>query len=205
MRLKLIAAVSSAALLAGAAVAQEAEAPATPPPAPAPAAEAPAQAPAGYSDDELRAFAGAMDRMQAVAQQIQGGEPTPEQQAEMAGAVEQSGLTIDRFNAISQAVSSDAVLRARIAVVAATPSPAGSVGASVTDVEAGQFARAMAGLTPIAQSLNGQAPDEEQQAQMAAAIEQSGLTLERFNEISGAIGQDEHLQARVALASAQGG
>lgn len=199
MRLKLIAAVSSAALFAGAAMAQEAEAPAAPAPAPA------AEAPAGFSDNELRAFAGAMDRMQAVAQQIQGGQPTPEQQAEMAGAVEQSGLTIDRFNEISQAVSGDAVLRARIAVASASPSPAGSVGASVTDAEAGQFAQAMAAITPIAQALNGQAPNEEQQAQMAAAIEQSGLTLERFNAISGAIGQDEHLQARVALAAAQGG
>ena len=197
MRLKLIAAVSSAALFAGAAMAQEAEAPA----APAPAAEAPA----GFSDGELRAFAGAMDRLQAVAQQIQGGQPTPEHQAEMAGAVEQSGLTIDRFNEISQAVSGDAVLRARISVASATPSPAGSVGASVTDAEAGQFAQAMAAITPIAQSLNGQAPNEEQQAQMAAAIDQSGLTLERFNAISGAIGQDEHLQARVALAAAQAG
>ena len=197
MRLKLIAAVSSAALFAGAAMAQEAEAPA----APAPAAEAPA----GFTDGELRAFAGAMDRLQTVAQQIQGGQPTPEQQAEMAGAVEQSGLTIDRFNEISQAVSGDAVLRARISVASATPSPAGSVGASVTDAEAGQFAQAMAAITPIAQSLNGQAPNEEQQAQMAAAIDQSGLTLERFNAISGAIGQDEHLQARVALAAAQAG
>ena len=198
MRLKLIAAVSSAALFAGAAMAQEAEAPA----APAPAAEAPA---AGFTDGELRAFAGAMDRLQTVAQQIQGGQPTPEQQAEMAGAVEQSGLTIDRFNEISQAVSGDAVLRARISVASATPSPAGSVGASVTDAEAGQFAQAMAAITPIAQSLNGQAPNEAQQAQMAAAIDQSGLTLERFNAISGAIGQDEHLQARVALAAAQAG
>ncbi len=198
MRLKLIAAVSSAALFAGAAMAQEAEAPA----APAPAAEAPA---AGFTDGELRAFAGAMDRLQTVAQQIQGGQPTPEQQAEMAGAVEQSGLTIDRFNEISQAVSGDAMLRARIAVASATPSTPGSVGASVTDAEAGQFAQAMAAITPIAQSLNGQAPNEEQQAQMAAAIDQSGLTLERFNAISGAIGQDEHLQARVALAAAQAG
>ena len=198
MRLKLIAAVSSAALFAGAAMAQEAEAPA----APAPAAEAPA---AGFTDGELRAFAGAMDRLQTVAQQIQGGQPTPEQQAEMAGAVEQSGLTIDRFNEISQAVSGDAMRRARIAVASATPSTPGSVGASVTDAEAGQFAQAMAAITPIAQSLNGQAPNEEQQAQMAAAIDQSGLTLERFNAISGAIGQDEHLQARVALAAAQAG
>lgn len=203
MRLKLIAAVSTAALIAGAAVAQEAEVQAgaeaqAPAPAAAPAAGAP-------TDAELTAFAGAMQRMQTVAQQVQGGQPTPEQQAEMAAAVEASGLEIDRFNAISQAVSTDPVLQARIGVAATTPSPAGSVGAGVTDAEAAQFAQAMGGIAPIAQSLNGQAPNAEQQAQMAAAIEGSGLSLERFNEISGAIGQDEHLQARVGLAAVQNG
>jgi len=203
MRLKLIAAVSTAALFAGAAMAQDAEAPA--------AAETEAQAPAAPAatgeptDAELAAFAGAMQRLQTVAQQIQNGQPTPEQQAEMAAAVEASGLEIDRFNAISQAVSTDPVLQARIGVASTTPSPAGSVGAGVTDAEAAQFAAAMAAVQPIAQSLNGAAPTAEQQAQMAAAIEGSGLTLDRFNAISGAIGQDEHLQARVALAAAQSG
>lgn len=203
MRLKLIAAVSTAALFAGSAMAQEAEVQA--------GAEAQAEAPAPTApaatgeptDAELAAFAGAMTRMQTVAQQVQGGQPTPEQQAEMAAAVEASGLEIDRFNAISQAVSTDPVLQARIGVASTTPSPAGSVGAGVTDAEAGQFAAAMTAVQPIAQSLSGAAPNAEQQAQMASAIESSGLTLERFNEISGAIGQDQHLQARVGLAAAQ--
>lgn len=203
MHLKLIAAVSTAALFAGAAMAQDAEVPA--------AAEAEAQAPAAPAptgeptDAELAAFAGAMQRLQTVAQQIENGQPTPEQQAEMAAAVEASGLEIDRFNAISQAVSTDPVLQARIGVASTTPSPAGSVGAGVTDAEAAQFAAAMAAVQPIAQSLNGAAPTAEQQAEMAAAIEGSGLSLDRFNAISGAIGQDAHLQARVALAAAQGG
>lgn len=199
MRLKLIAAVSTAALFAGSALAQDMQAGAP--------AQAPAAAPATGepTDAELAAFAGAMQRMQTVAQQVQGGEPTPEQQAEMAAAVEASGLEIDRFNTISQAVSTDPVIQARVGVAASTPSAAGSVGASVTDAEASQFAQAMGGIAPIAQSLNGQAPSEEQQAQMAAAIEGSGLALERFNEISGAIGQDQHLQARVGLAAARNG
>ncbi|MFN4295552.1 MAG: DUF4168 domain-containing protein [Brevundimonas sp.] len=199
MRLKLIAAVSTAALFAGSALAQDMQAGAP--------AQASAAAPATGepSDAELAAFAGAMQRMQTVAQQVQGGQPTPEQQAEMAAAVEASGLEIDRFNTISQAVSTDPVIQARVGVAASTPSAAGSVGASVTDAEASQFAQAMGGIAPIAQSLNGQAPSEEQQAQMAAAIEGSGLTLERFNEISGAIGQDQHLQARVGLAAARNG
>ncbi|MBG7614598.1 DUF4168 domain-containing protein [Brevundimonas sp. BAL450] len=198
MRLKLIAAVSSAALIAGAATAQEADMQA--------GAQAEAQAPAATgepTDAELAAFAGAMGQLQTIAQQVQGGQPTPEQQAEMAAVVEGSGLEIDRFNAISQAVSTDPVLQARVAVAATPPSPEGSVAASVTDAEAGQFAAAMTAVQPIAQSLNGAAPTAEQQAEMAAAIEGSGLTLDRFNEISGAIGQDQHLQARVGLAAAQ--
>ncbi len=203
MRLKLIAAVSSAALIAaGAAAAQEADMQA------GAQAQAEAAAPAAtgdFTDQELASFAGAMGQLQTIAQQVQGGQPTPEQQAEMAAVVEGSGLEIDRFNAISQAVSTDAVLQARVGVAATTPSPEGSVAASVTDAEAGQFAAAMTAVQPIAQSLNGAAPTAEQQAEMAAAIEGSGLTLDRFNQISGAIGQDQHLQARVGLAAAQAG
>lgn len=201
MRLKLIAAVSSAALIAaGAAAAQEADMQAG---AQAQAETAAPAATGDFTDQELASFAGAMGQLQTIAQQVQGGQPTPEQQAEMAAVVEGSGLEIDRFNAISQAVSTDPVLQARVAVAATPPSPEGSVAAGVTDAEAGQFAAAMSAVQPIAQSLNGAAPSAEQQAQMASAIESSGLTLERFNEISGAIGQDQHLQARVGLAAAQ--
>ncbi|MFN3537751.1 MAG: DUF4168 domain-containing protein [Brevundimonas sp.] len=202
MRLKLIAAVSSAALFAGAAMAQEADLQTG---ATAQAEIAAPGATGDFTNQELAAFAGAMGQLQTLAQQVQGGQPTPEQQAEMAAIVEASGLEIDRFNAISQAVSTDAVLQARVAVAATTPSAEGSVAAGVTDAEAGQFAAAMTAVQPIAQALNGAAPSAEQQAQMASAIEASGLTLERFNEISGAIGQDQHLQARVALAAAQAG
>ena len=85
---------------------------------------------------------------------------------------------------------------------AAAPAAPAATG-EPTDAEAGQFAAAMTAVQPIAQSLNGAAPSAEQQAQMASAIESSGLTLARFNEISGAIGQDQHLQARVGLAAAQ--
>ena len=55
-----------------------------------------------------------MGRIQDIAAGIQGGTPTAEQQAEMAAVVEGSGLTIDRFNAISTAVSQDQALQARM-------------------------------------------------------------------------------------------
>ena len=73
--------------------------------APAPAAvEAPA-ATGEATDAELVQFAGAMAKVRAVAAAVENGAPTAEQQAEMAGAIENSGLTVERFNAISAAVS----------------------------------------------------------------------------------------------------
>lgn len=155
------------------------------------------------TDAELAQFAAAMAKVRAVAAAVQNGAPTAEQQAEMAGAIENSGLTVERFNAISAAVSADEVLQARVAVAGATASAAGSVGAGVTDAETGQFAKAMGTITGIAQALNGAAPDADQQAAMAEAITASGLTIERFNEISGASGSDAHLRARIALAAAR--
>ena len=157
------------------------------------------------TDAELAQFAAAMAKVRAVAAQVQDGAPSAEQQAEMAGAVQNSGLAIERFNAISAAVSNDEVLQARVAVASETPSAEGSVGAGVTDAEAGQFAKAMGDITGIAQALNGAAPDADQQAQMASAITNSGLTIERFNEISQATGSDDHLRARIGLAQARAG
>lgn len=169
---------------------------------------APAAAPAAAGDPtdaELAQFAAAMKTVQSVAASVQNGTPTEEQQAQMAGAVQNSGLAVERFNAISAAVSADPVLQARAAVAGAAPSAPGSVGAGVTDTEAGQFAVAMAEISGIARALNGAQPNEEQQAQMAAAIQNSGLDIERFNAISAATAQDEHLQARIALAQARQG
>jgi len=169
---------------------------------------APAAAPAAAGDPtdaELAQFAAAMKTVQSVAASVQNGTPTEEQQAQMAGAVQNSGLAVERFNAISAAVSADPVLQARAAVAGAVPSAPGSVGAGVTDAEADQFAVAMAEISGIARALNGAQPNEEQQAQMAAAIQNSGLDIERFNAISAATAQDEHLQARIALAQARQG
>lgn len=157
---------------------------------------------AGITDAELAQFAGAMQRMQSVMAQVQGGAPTDEQQAEMADAVESSGLEISRFNAISQSVSTDPVTRARIEVATAPESPAGSVGAGVSDDEAAQYARAEIEVRAVAASG---APAEEQQARMAAAITGAGLDLERFNAIAGATAADERLRARIAVERARAG
>lgn len=205
MRIPVIAAFSSLALAAGltavggSAFAQEAAAPM----AAAPMVPAAAPAPAGeITDAQLTAFSGAMKKMQGVAAAVQGGTPTAEQQAEMAAAVEASGLGIEQFNAISGKVSSDEVLRARLAVID-TPAPAaGSVAASVTDAEVAQFSAAMVKMREIAPTA-GATPTTEQQAEMASTVQNSGLAIDRFNAIATAVSQDEHLRARVQLADAQ--
>lgn len=192
MRIPLFAAVSAVALMAGSVQA-------------APANLSPAAAVAqdpGYSDDELKKFGTAMEQLSGISAQIQGGTPTAEQQAEMAGIVENSGLTIDRFNAISQAVSADPVLQARMTVVMTPPSPEGSVAASVTDQEVEQFSSAVGRIQDIAAGIQGGTPTAEQQAEMAAVVEGSGLTIDRFNAISTAVSQDQALQARMLLADA---
>lgn len=172
----------------------------------APALTAPAamiqDAADNISDADLRAFAAAMSEVQTVAAAVEG-TPTAEQQATMAAAVQNSGLAIERFNTIATAVSQDPALRARIAVVTA-PAPApGSVAAGVSDQELSQFAAAMGVVQAVAAQVEGGAASAEQQAEMAAAVQNSGLDIERFNAISTAVSQDESLQARIALINAR--
>ncbi|WP_226635959.1 DUF4168 domain-containing protein [Brevundimonas poindexterae] len=191
MRMSIFAAVSAVALMAGAAHA-------------APVVDTPAivaQDPA-FTDAELKQFGMAMDQLTAITQQVQG-TPTDEQQAQMAAAVQNSGLTIERFNEISNAVSADPVLQARVAVAMAPASPAGSIGAEVSDEELAGFSAAMVELREISAGIEGGTPTPEQQTAMAEAVANSGLTIERFNAISNAVPSDDALRARVRLADAR--
>lgn len=188
MRLTLIAAVSALALTGMA--------------APALAAPAVIAQTAEYSDAQLQAFSTAMGQVRAAAP-TDGTAPNAEQQAAMAAAVEGSGMDITTFNALATAVSTDEVLRARLAVLDTPESPAGSVAASVTDAEAAQFASAMVQVRAAAPT-DGSAPTTEQQAAMASAVSASGLELDRFNAIAQAVSTDARLRARLALADARG-
>lgn len=211
MRLKLIAAVSTLALASAAlpAFAQDAdtqdaavEATVEAEAAPIAALAAPAASADAYTDAQLTSFNTAMIKVREVSAAVQGGTPTAEQQAEMAAAIEGSGLTVEQFNGISGSVSSDPVLQARLAVINA-PAP-GAEAASVTDAELDQFSAAMVKMREIAPAA-GATPTAEQQAEMAATVEGSGLAVERFNAIATAVSQDANLQARVALADARRG
>ncbi|CAN5343962.1 hypothetical protein BH09PSE1_BH09PSE1_27450 [soil metagenome] len=198
MRSVSLALVSAAALMiAVPALAQE---------APAPAAPAPAAAPATgeVTDAQLESFNAAMVKVRDVSRAVQGGTPTTEQQAAMAAAISASGLGIEQFNAISTQVSSDEVLQARLAVIAAPAPAAGSVAASVTDDEVAKFSATMVKMREIAPAA-GTAPSAEQQAAMASTVQNSGLSVDRFNAIATAVSQDEKLRARVELADARRG
>jgi hypothetical protein len=70
---------------------------------------------ASVTDAEVAQFGAAMVQVRAAAP-TDGSAPNTEQQAAMAAAVSASGLELDRFNAIAQAVSGDARLRARLAL-----------------------------------------------------------------------------------------
>jgi len=191
MRLTLIAAVSAVALLGGA-VQASAAAPLT----------TVTQA-TEYSDAQLQAFGTAMAAVRA-ASPTDGSAPTAEQQAAMATAIQAAGMDITSFNALATAVSTDEVLRARLAVLATPESPAGSVAASVTDAEVAQFGAAMVAVRAAAPA-GGATPTAEQQAAMASAVSASGLALDRFNAIAQAVSSDARLRARLDLAAAKAG
>lgn len=207
MRAPRLALLASASLLvaAGAAQAQDAPAPApaaqaTPPAAPG-AATTPA--PGGFTDQELKKFDDAMAQVRAVSDTLNGAQPTPEQQAQMAAAIQGSGLEVTRFNAISTAVSADPELAARIAVLNTAPPAPGTPAASVTDDELTRYVTAMTQIRAVtAEVENGQATPE-QSAQLTAAVQGSGLEVERFNAIAQVVSQDDYLQAKAQLIGAR--
>lgn len=178
MRLSLIAAAAACALMASPALAQDST----------------------FSDETLGQYAEALEVIMPIAHAA-GSAPSPEQQAQMAQAVTDAGLTPEQFNAIAAASEADAVLRARIDL-AATPAPAsGSMSTTVTDDEIRQFAEAMVGVRAATAGSTNLTP--EQQTAMAEAVTAAGLTFDRFNQIGGAISSDAHLRARIALAEAE--
>ena len=208
MRAPRLALLASASLLvaAGAAHAQD-PAPAAPPaPQTAPAdamTPAPAPAPGGFTDQELKKFDDAMAQVRAVSDTLNGAQPTPEQQAQMASAIQDSGLEVTRFNAISTAVSADPELAARIAVLNTAPPAPGTPAASVTDDELTRYVTAMTQIRAVtAEVENGQATPE-QSAQLTAAVQGSGLEVERFNTIAQVVSQDDYLQAKAQLIGAR--
>ncbi len=199
MRTPRLALFASVAVLATAATAQAQDAPA-PTSAATPAASTGA---ATFTDDELKKFDDAMVKVRAVSDTLNGAQPTPEQQGQMAAAVQDSGLEVTRFNTLSNAVAADPALAARIRVVNATPPAPGTPAAAVTDDELTRFVTAMTQIRAITAEVQNNQATPEQSAQLTAAVEASGLTTERFNTISRLVSEAPYLQAKAELAGAR--
>lgn len=115
MNIKTNATIAAAGLMGVAmalpAHAQTAEQPAAPPAPAAPAAPA-----SSFSDSEVEQFASAAVNIQQIQQEPAG--TTEDKQTKMAGAVQQSGLTPQKFNEIAMASRSDSNLMQRIQAAA---------------------------------------------------------------------------------------
>ena len=126
-----IAILAAGLLGACAASAQAQTAPATTDaaPAPAPATAAPAQG--GFTDEDLKAFGSAMAEIQKInaeygpklasADAAAKADVQKEMIGKMGAAVQASGLSPDKYNAMSAAVQKDAALRQRLTDVLNAP------------------------------------------------------------------------------------
>ena len=83
----------------------------------------------------------------------------------------------------------------------AAPSSSPQAGASYTDAEIQQFAKAVLAVQKIQQDATLSATDK--QSKMAAAVQSAGLTPQKFNEIASASNADPALMQRIQLAASQ--
>jgi hypothetical protein len=173
---------------------------ATPATSPAPAAQ-PARPPivpaTNVSDADVAKYAKAIVKFSALNRALNGAQPTDAQKAEMMAAITTNGLTIERFQSIGMATTTDKVLKARVLVAATPASAAGSVGAAVTEAEISQFARSIKAIKAMNPT---QTPTPEEEARQKAAITATGMTIDRFQTIMDASTTDQHLRARISLA-----
>lgn len=77
--------------------------------------------------------------------------------------------------------------------------PEGGATTTISDAEVEQFATAAMALQKIEQDTATPATDK--QTKMAAAVQQTGLTPEKFNEISAAASKDPALMQRIQAAA----
>ena len=129
MRIAILAAGLLGAACAASAQAQTAPATTDAAPAPAPAAAGPAQG--GFTDEDLKAFGSAMAEIQKInaeygpklasADAAAKADVQKEMIGKMGAAVQASGLSPDKYNAMSAAVQKDAALRQRLTDVLNAP------------------------------------------------------------------------------------
>lgn len=80
-----------------------------------------------------------------------------------------------------------------------TPSGTAPAGATYSDAEIDQFAKAVLAVQKIQQDTTASATDK--QTKMAAAVQAAGLTPQKFNEIASASNADPALMQRIQVAA----
>ncbi|QYC11904.1 DUF4168 domain-containing protein [Brevundimonas nasdae] len=162
-----------------------------------------APAPSEFTDAELMAYDGAITRLRVLSEALNGAQPTAEQQGEMATVVQQSGLAVERYNAIARASADNPAIRARIRVLKAPMPAADSVAANVTEDELRRYVVAVDQIRDITGDVeNGRASPEEAAA-LARAVQGSGLSTERYNAIATAVFESDWLRARANVIRAK--
>lgn len=162
-----------------------------------------APAPSAFTDAELLAYDGAITRLRVLSEGLNGAQPTAEQQGEMAAVVQQSGLAVERYNAIARASADNPAIRARIRVLKAPMPAANSVAANVTDDELRRYVVAVDQIRAITGDVENGRASPEQAAALARAVQGSGLSTERYNAIATAVFESDWLRARANVIRAK--
>ncbi len=76
-----------------------------------------------------------------------------------------------------------------------------SAGQSFSDQELEQYVRAALAVQRVQQDQT--TPDADKQTKMAQAVQQEGLSPERFNEVASAVQADPALQQRIQVVAAK--
>lgn len=156
-----------------------------------------------FTDTELLAYDGAVTRLRILSEALSGAPPTPEQQGEMAAVVQQSGLAVERYNAIARASTEDPAIRARVRVLKARPPAADSVAANVTEDELQRYVVAVDQIRDITGEVENGRANAEQASALAGAVQASGLSTARYNAIATAVFESDWLRARANLVRAK--
>lgn len=156
-----------------------------------------------FSDAELLAYDGAITRLRLLSEALNGAQPTPEQQGEMAAVVQQSGLAVEQYNSIARASAEDPAIRAQIRLLKTPAPPADSAAANVTEDELRRYVSAVDQIRDVTGDVENGRASPQQAAALARAVQGSGLSTERYNAIATAVFESDWLRARATVIRAK--
>ncbi|NBW09140.1 MAG: hypothetical protein EBR82_14065 [Caulobacteraceae bacterium] len=119
---------------------------------------------------------------------------SPPKPAELAGVVQQSGLPVERYNAIAKASAEDPAVRARIALLKAPMPESHSVAADVTDDELERYVSAVDRIREITSRIEGNRTDPQQSAALGRSrppirIEHRAMQRHRHRRLRGPLAE----------------